>query len=252
MQSAGSQLAVDKRTGQIASWRYADQDVVLGGPILNLGESLPAPNLAAGNRGPASISSPQAPECRNPAVTARMDGVNARIDVTCGVYLAGSDELKAQLNYTLRIGPDAQADLSWTLSWKAADAAAREAGLKFLLPAATDRMSWFSDSLWTEYPPDHIGRPQGSITSQDATFNSSRREIHWVSLAGAGNASLVALATGTPLHTHASAGNNGATLFLSSGIASTGRDVTGDDIHLTRATPLTGGFRLRLAAGSLK
>jgi hypothetical protein len=39
-------------------------------------------------------------------------------------------------------------------------------------------------------------------------------------------------------------------LFLSSGIASTGRDVTGDDIRLTQATPLTGGFRLRAAAGS--
>jgi beta-galactosidase len=252
VQTAGSQLVFDKRTGQIASWRYADQDVVLGGPILNLGESLPAPNIGGRNRGPASISSTQPPECRNPAVTARMDGGNARLEVTCDVYLAGSDEVKAQLNYSLAIGPDAQADLAWKLSWKAADAAAREAGLKFLLPAATGRMSWFSDSYWTEYPPDHIGRPQGSITSQDATFNSSRRDIHWVSLSGAGAVGLVALAAGSPLHTHASAGANGVMLFLSSGIASTGRDVTGDDIHLTRAAPLTGSFRLRLATGSVQ
>jgi len=252
VQSAGSQLVVDKRTGQIASWHYADQDVVVGGPILNIGESLPVPNIGGRNRGPSSVSSAQPPECRNPAVAARRDGANAKIEVACGVYLAGSDELKAQLNYTFDIGPNAQADISWTLNWKTADADAREAGLKFLLPAAAERMSWSSDSLFTEYPPDHIGLPQGAITSQDATFNSSRRDIHWVALSGGGNASLVALANGKPLHTHAIAAPNRVTVFLSSGIASTGRDVTGDDIRLTQATPVTGSFRLRLAAGSAK
>jgi beta-galactosidase/beta-glucuronidase len=256
VETAGTRLVFDKRTGQIASWRAGDQDVVLAGPILNIGESIPGGagrvGIGGRNRGPAPISSTQAPQYRNPVVTARMDGANARLEVTSDVYLAGSDEIKAQLNYTLDIGPDAQADLSWKLSWKAADASAREAGLKFLLPATADRMSWFSDSLWTETPPDHIGRPQGSITSKDINFSSSRRDIHWVSLSGAGRNSLVALSTGKPLHAHAAAGDNGAMLFLSSGIASTGLDFTGDDIRLTQATPLTGGFRLRVAAGSVK
>jgi hypothetical protein len=181
-----------------------------------------------------------------------MDGANARLEVTSDVYLAGSDELKAQLAYTLTIGPDAQADLSWKLAWKAAAISAREAGLKFLLPSATDRMSWFSDSFWTEYPAGHIGSPQGSVTSKDIAFNSSRRDLHWVSLSGAGDRSLVALAGASPLHAHAAAGDNGTLLSLSSGIASTGRDVTGDDIRLTPATPLAGGFRLRVAAGNVK
>jgi hypothetical protein len=150
------------------------------------------------------------------------------------------------------VGPDAQADLSWKLSWKAADATAREAGLKFLLPAAMDRMSWLGDSLWTETPPDHVGRPQGSATSKDSYFGSSRRDIHWVALSGAGGNSLAALAGGSPLHAHAAAGGNGVMLFLSSGIASTGVDATGEDIRLTQATPLTGSFRLRVAAGSVK
>ena len=259
VQAAGTRLVLDKRTGQIASWRAGDQDVVLGGPILNLGESIPVPagrgGAGGGGRGtppPPPVSSTQAPQYRNPVVTARMDGANARVEVTSDIYLAGSDELKAQLTYTLDISPDAQADLSWKLAWKAPAATAREAGFKFLLPAATDRMSWFSDSFWTETPPDHIGSPQGSITSKDATFSSSRRDIHWVSLSGAGNHSLVALTTGNPLHTHASADNNGIMVFLSSGIAPAGRDVTGDNMPLTQATPLTGGFRLRIAAGSVK
>jgi beta-galactosidase len=253
VETAGTRLVIDKSTGQIASWRAGARDIVLAGPILNLGESIPGAAPRPGGRGtppPPTITSAQAPQYRNPVVTAKMDGANARIDVAAGVYLAGSDELKGQLNYALVIGPDAQADLSWNLSWKAADAIAREAGLKFLLPAATDRMTWFADSFWTETPADHIGNPHGSITSKDATFNSSRRDIHWVALSGAGNNGLVALSAEKPLHTHAAAGDNGTMLSLSSAIASTGRDVTGDSIRLTQGTPLTGGFRLRAAAGS--
>jgi hypothetical protein len=255
VETAGTRLVLDKRTGQIASWRAGDRDIVLAGPILNLGEAIPVQAARPGGRGtppPPTISSPQPPQYRNPAVTARMDGANARIEVTTDVYLAGSDELKGQLNYTLVVTPDAQADVSWKLTWKAGDATAREAGLKFLLPAAADRMSWLADSFWTETPADHIGNPHGSITSQDATFGSSRRDLRWVSLSGAGNSGLVALNADKPLHTHASADAKGTMLSLSSAIASTGRDVTGDDIRATQATPLTGAFRLRVAAGIAK
>jgi hypothetical protein len=255
VETAGTRLVLDKRTGQIASWRAGDQDMVLAGPILNIGELIPGVPGRVGIGGhirTTPIRSTQAPQLRNPVVTARMDGANARLEVTSDVYLAGSDELKAQLNYTLSIGPDAQADLSWKLSWKAADATAWEAGLKFLLPSAADRFSWFSDSLWTENPPGHPGSPQGSVTSKDAAFNSPRRDIHWVSLSGAGNHSLVALAGGSTLHAHAAAGDNGTMLVLSSGIGSTGLDVTGEDIRLTQATPLTGGFCLRVADASVK
>jgi beta-galactosidase len=252
VETAGTRLVFDKHTGQIASWRAGDRDIVLGGPILNIGESIPGAagrvGIGGRNRTPP-ISSTQPPELRNPVVTARMEGANARIEVASDVYLAGSEELKGQLNYTLEIGPDAQADLSWKLSWKAADATAREAGLKFLLPAAADRMSWFGESLWTDYPPGHIARPQGSVTTRDTDFGASRRDIHWVSLSGTGASGLVALAGASPLHAHAAAGDKGTTLFLSSGIGSTGLDVTGDDIRLTQATPLTGSFRLRVAAG---
>jgi beta-galactosidase len=253
VQTAGTELVLDKHTGQITSWRAGNEDVLLGGPVLNLGESLldHGPRAGGGGgrgRGPLPVSSVQPPQCRNPVVTANMDGANARLAVTTDIYLAGSTELKAQLTYTLEVSPDAQADLAWNLVWKATDATAREAGLKFLLPASTDRMTWFSDSLFTEYPAGHIGNPQGSITSKDRTFNASRRDVHWLSISGAGHYGLVALANSTPMHTHARVESNGTTLFVSSGIASTGRDVTGDDIRLNQTTALAGGFRLRVAA----
>ena len=250
VQTAGTRLVLDKGTGQITAWSVGERNIVLGGPILTIGETIPGAGASEyGKRGAPFIISNQAPQCRNPRVTARMEGTRASLEVITDVYLADSDELKARFAYTLDLTPDAQADLSWTLSWLVADAAAKEAGLKFLLPAAVDRMAWFCDSLWTETPVEHIGNPQGSINSRDITFGFSRRDVHWVSLCGADNLGLVALSNGAPLHMHARVENNGIRLFLSSGIASTGRDVTGDVIKLTRTTPLTGGFRIRVTAG---
>jgi beta-galactosidase/beta-glucuronidase len=254
VEAAGTKLVLDKRTAQITSWRAGDQDLVVGGPILNLGESAKTTIGRVGSSGPArgaaTLSSTQPPQLRKPVVTATMDGGNAKISVTADVSLAGSEEPKARLSYTLVVSPEAQADFAWKLDWKAADATAREAGMKFLLPARFDRMSWFSHSLWTEYPADHIANPHGSATGKDLAFSSFRREVHWLSLTGAGDYGLVALSAGGPLHTHGRVDNNGVMLFLSSGIASTGRDVTGDDIRLTKATALTGGFRLRVAKGN--
>ena len=80
---------------------------------------------------PLSSTTTQAPQYRNAAVTAKMDGPTAKIAVTADVYLTATNESSALLTYTLAIGPDAQADLTWNLAWKAADVSAREAGLKF-------------------------------------------------------------------------------------------------------------------------
>ena len=100
-------------------------------------------------------------------------------------------------------------------------------------------MSWFRDSVWTEYPAGHVDGPQGSATSKDAAFNSVNRDVHWMSLSGAGNYGVVALANGRPLHLHGRIENNNFTLFLSSAAASNG-DTPGDDIRLTQSTPLAG------------
>lgn len=257
VQTAGTQLVLDKRTAQLTSWRAGDQDVVLGGPILNLGESIPGSGRRGGGgggggrgRGPGFVSSTQAPQYRNVVVTAKMDGPNAKLVVTTDVYLAETNELKAQLTYTLDISPDAQADLTWNLAWKAADATAREAGLKFLLPVTTDRMSWFCNSVWTEYPAGHIDGPQGSATSREPAFSSVRRDVHWLSFSGPGSYSLVALASGQPLHLRSHLENSGLLLFLSSTLGSVSRDIPGNDLRLAQATRLTGAFRLRVAANS--
>jgi beta-galactosidase len=259
VEAAGTRLSLDKQTGQITSWRAGDQEIVIGGPILNLGEGLFGGARGGGGgggegrrRGSGPISNSQPPILTNAVVTATMNDALAKISVTADVYLAGSDELKGQLNYTLDISADAQADVAWNLAWKGTNATALEAGLKFLLPAAMDRMSWLSESRWTEYPPGHIGNPTGSITSQDISFRSSKRDVHWLALSGGGNYSLVALGSDKPLHARGRVETNGIMLFLSSAIG-VSRDygssaMPGYDIKLTPDSPVVGAFRLRVAA----
>jgi hypothetical protein len=265
VETAGTRLELNKQTGQIISWRAGGQDdilqdVVIGGPILNLGEgelgATPARGGGGRGRGGAGpISNNQPPRLTNAVVAARMDRAVARISVTADVYLAGSDELKGQLHYTFDIGADAQADVAWNLDWKAANATALEAGLKFLLPSATDRMTWLSENIWTEYPPDHIGNPSASAMRQDLSFRSSKRNVYWMELSGGGKYSLVALRAGKPLHGRGRADAGGTTLFLSSalGVASGygANAVPGYDIRLTPETPVGGAFRLRVAAKPL-
>ena len=159
--------------------------------------------------------------------------------------------LKAQLNYTLAVGTDAHADVAWNLSWKGTNATALEAGLKFLLPAAIDRMSWLSENRWTEYPPDHIGNPMGSTTSKEISFRSSKRNVHWMTLSGSGKFCLVALHSGQPLHARGRVDANGTMLFLNSAIGVpsdySANALPGYDIHLTSGSSISGAFRLRIA-----
>lgn len=199
------------------------------------------------------ISSSLPPQLKNAAVNAKMEGSVAKISVTADVYLAGTNELKGQLTYTFEIGADAQANVAWNLVWKAPNASASETGLKFLLPATTDTMSWLCDSRWTDYPADHIGKPQGTATSKDISFRSSKRNVHWMSLSGAGKYSLVALRSDNkPLAARGRSDANGMTLFLTSAIGGPAGEISlnsvpGYEILLTPDISIGGVFQLRIA-----
>ena len=254
-----TRLQVLKETGEIFTWWASDQEIIIGGPILNLGEGMLAPAAGRGGgggggrgRGAGPISSRQPPRLTNAVVTGTTDGARAKISVTTDVYITGSDELKGQLHYTLGIGADSQMDVAWHLDWKATNTTALEAGLKFLLPPEMNKMSWLSENLWTEYPSDHIGNPSGSAASTELSFRSSKRNVHWMTLSGSGKSCLVALpADNKPLHARGRVDADGTTLFLNSalGVASGygANAVPGYDIQLTPGTPLEGAFRLRVA-----
>ncbi len=251
--TGASTLRFDRKTGQIKSWTAGQETLLIGGPILNLGEEL-VPGQGVRGRVTA-LQSPKPPELRNVVMSANMNGATAHVAATADVYLTNSPELKGQLTYSFDIAADAQADFTWKLAWKAADATAYEAGIKFLLPAGMNRLAWSSENQWTDYPADHIGNTFGTTTSKDISFRSSKRDIHWVALSGAGNDSLVALSTGDPkqpIHARGLAATDGTLLFLTSAIAIpsdfSSNLFPGYDIRLTQAAPLGSAFRLRLGA----
>jgi beta-galactosidase len=259
VETAGTRLELSKQTGQILSWRAGDQSLVIGGPVLNLGEELAA-KLATGGGGGGGrgrtgpLSSRQPPVLTNAVVTAAMAGATAVLNVMADVYLAGSNVLRGQLHYTLTLDAGAQADVSWQLDWKATNATALEAGLKFLLPATTDRMAWLSENIWTEYPAGHVGQPHGTATSRDLSFRSTKRNVHWLTLSGGGKYGLVALPAGRPLHARGRVQTEGTMLYLSSALAVPSgygaNTLPGYDIRLTPEQPVGGAFRLRVAANA--
>jgi len=252
VEAAGTRLEVSRQTGQILTWRAGNQDMVIGGPILNLGEGVWGGGPGrGGRRGSGLISSRQPPLLTNAVVTAKMEDGVARISVTTDVYLVGTNVLKGRLRYTLAVGANAQADVTWNLLWQATNATALEAGLKFLLPSAANRMSWLSENRWTEYPPGHIGNPTGSVTSDDLSFRSTKRNVHWLALSGGGQFSLVALPADHPLHARGRVDADGTMLFLSSAIAVpadfSANALPGYDIRLKPGDSIGGDFRLRIA-----
>ena len=252
-EAAGTRLELSKQSGQIASWRVGDQELLLGGPVLNLGEGLWGGSPARGRARGGPISNSRPPLLANAVVTASMEGTVAKISVATDFYLAGTNAFKGQLQYLLTIDADAQVDVAWRLTWQGAtNATALEAGLKFLLPASLDRMAWVSENLWTEYPSNHIGNPMGSAMSEDLSFRSSKRNLHWLALSGSGKFCLVALPTDQPLHARGRADANGTVLFLSSAIAVpsdySANALPGYDIFLRPGNSVSGGFRLRIAA----
>jgi hypothetical protein len=92
----------------------------------------------------------------------------------------------------------------------------------------------------------------GSVTSKDISFRSSKRDVHWIALSGAGRYSLVALNSGKPLHARGRVEPNGTMFFLSSAIG-VARDfsssaVPGYDVQLAPDSQVGGAFRLRVAA----
>jgi hypothetical protein len=44
--------------------------------------------------------------------------------------------------------------------------AANEVGISFVLASSINQLSWERKALWSAYPPDHIGRPQGTARRQ--------------------------------------------------------------------------------------
>jgi hypothetical protein len=59
-------------------------------------------------------------------------------------------------------------------------AAHEQQGITFRMPSAIDKLSWHRESLWSVYPPDHIGRPSGvALRKSGHTPPAYRTKPEW-------------------------------------------------------------------------
>ena len=145
-------LLFDKYAGQIESVAYKGRTVITGGPHLQLQRS----GIDVGEYWPQSVA-------------ARIEGCEAVIDldviyspITAAFQIRIDGDGLMTVHYTVKHTPD-PAPGPKSLKWNEADLGGySEVGVKFTLPSETDRLTWDRKSLWTTYPEDHVGRPQGT------------------------------------------------------------------------------------------
>ena len=246
VRSALQQIAFDKHTGAVQSWRVGGRDVLTGGPTLNLGEGK-GKNKGGDDNGIYRADGPPVTTDAQVSATPGAGGA-MRVAVTSTVLAAGGAPL-GTLATTYDIALDAQMTVHWTLNWTAADVRLWEDGLKFALPAGMTRMAWQRDSFFTDYPAGHLGEPSGTAPAGETLFRASKRGLHWLTLSDGSGAGLALLAADTPLLGRADPASGGVTLFAS-------REASGDyglsrqwvDDHTIRAVKgrsLSGAFALR-------
>jgi beta-galactosidase len=92
----------------------------------------------------------------------------------------------------------ADGKMSFSFIWSGEKSDIYDLGWIFRVPKGIDRFSWSRQSVWSYYPPDHIGRPTGTATPDSTRveltkvnrpdafdFNSTKFNCDWASLTDA-------------------------------------------------------------------
>lgn len=237
------QIAFDKQTGNIRYWRAGGHDLLVGGPILNLGEA-----KAGSERGFYKAPQPPVTDSANVTAQRQADGTVRVVTVSRVLTGVGGTALGTlTCNYDVR--PNAEIGVQWSLDWSAPETHLWEIGLKLPLPPAYSQMRWWRDSYFTDYPDGHLGEPTGTSHAGDTLFRASKRSLHWMTLTASGDTGLALLASDTPLLARADAGRAATTLFASREAAGTrglsGSWIADHEILATPGKPLSGAFVLR-------
>jgi hypothetical protein len=137
----------------------------------------------------------------------------------------------------------------------------------FTLPHSFDHFSWKRQALWSVYPDDHIGRPQGTALLDSADvhilnwsrpdafdFNSTKYNCEWASLTDAQRRGLrVEFAAGQRHQCRGGFADNGAYTLIVNKQTSPPQDISSKevpDLFLTLSSggQVDGAFRLGSSA----
>ena len=241
------QIVFDKASGTIRSWRVGNRNLLIGGPILNLGEAKEVNENGY-------FRSKKAPVTTNAKVKT-MPGIGGAVRVvTVSQVLNGAGGAQlGTLTSTYDIAANAEMRVAWKMQWTADDTRLWESGLKLPVPTDFTRMSWLRDSYFLDYPAGHIGEPSGTCDAQDVQFRASKRDLHWLTLTNKAGFGVALLPQDGNLVSRANLGQNSTMLFASSAVAGlrglSGRWVEDHTINAKKGESLSGTFLLRAING---
>ena len=173
------------------------------------------------------------------------------IDVTVAGKLVdgGTKAALGTLTTVYSIAPNGQIAVVWGLNWSAAATSLWEEGYKFPVPAAFNKLSWYRDSYFTDYPAGHIGAPSGTVSAGDLSFISAKRNLHWLTLTDGKGTGIALLSAASPLLGRANITPTGNLLLASTDEAVphdfSGTWVTEHDIKPAPGTTSIGSFILQ-------
>jgi hypothetical protein len=149
-------VVFDKVTGLISEGTFRGKRIIEGGPYLNLG-SQPLPPWWL-----TSMNYSTSPD--------------AAIITTTGDYLARRENLRgAKVNFEIRIDGQGLITTQYTIRDQPKDMS--EVGIAFTLSSTINQLAWDRKALWSAYPPDHIGRPQGTALRDSGGPAESYRSV---------------------------------------------------------------------------
>ena len=147
-------VVFSKTTGLISEGTFRGKELIEGGPFLNLGS--------------VGLSPWWLIEIRH-SLTADEAVINL---VGAHVARHGSGP-GMSTEFEIRI--DGQGLITTRYTLHDPVEAANEVGIGYVLSSSIDQLSWDRNALWSAYPDDHIGRPQGSAKRQSRVASQTYR-----------------------------------------------------------------------------
>lgn len=147
VQGAEFTMVFDKKTGLIAEGTFRGKNILESGPFLNLGSAALSPWWLTGIRH---------------STTSEAAVINLS-----GAYMARCGDTGV-LGVEFEIRIDGKGLITTGYSIHGQPKEMTEVGITYTLPRSIDRLTWDRKALWTAYPSDHIGRPQG-MAARDAS-----------------------------------------------------------------------------------
>jgi hypothetical protein len=146
VQGADFHVVFSKRTGLVSEGVFRGRKILESGPFLNLGSLILPPWW------PTSI---RHSSVGDEAVISLAGGYMARL---------GSEGERVSVEFEIRIDGRGLITTDYTIHDQPKGSS--EVGVAYLLPSSIDRLTWDRKALWSAYPSDHIGRPQGTATRE--------------------------------------------------------------------------------------